>query len=97
MKYAKMTDGNISYCPNPITIDGKDIFATDPTPYGYKPVIIPEAPVKEGFYAEFDGYEETDTEIIQKWRLEPVPEPDADEEDYKAALNELGVSVYEKV
>lgn len=70
--YAKLIDGKIRYAPNPIQYNGRDVFTSDPTPYGYKPVVIPAEPEKEGYIAVFDGWEETDTEIVQKWRLEEV-------------------------
>jgi len=92
LRYAKLIEGKLSFAPNPIRIGGEDIYTTDPTPYGYKLVIHAEAPRQEGYYAVFDGWEETETEIRQKWRLEPIPEEDATAEDYEAALAELGVS-----
>lgn len=91
MRYAKLIDGAVQFAPNPIRMDGRDIITTDPTLYGYKPVVYPEPPEQEGMIAVFDGWEETETEIRQKWRLEPAPEPEAGPEDYEAALGRLGV------
>lgn len=81
MRYAKLIDGVIHYAPNPITVDGRDIFTTDPTPYGYKPEVIPDPPTRDGYYAIPDGWEETETELVQKWRLEPVPMPEPSDLD----------------
>ena len=75
MRYAKLTDGALHYAPNPISIDGRDVFTTDPTPYGYKPVMESDPPRAEGYTPIFDGWEETETAIVQKWHLEPMPEP----------------------
>lgn len=91
MRYAKLIDGALQYAPNPIRVGGEDIFTNDPRPYGYKPVIYPEPPQQEGYYAVPDGWEETETEIRRKWRLEPAPEEDASAEDYEEALERLGV------
>lgn len=71
MQYAQLIDGAPVYAPNPIRVDGRDIFTTDPTPYGYKPVVAPEPPTREGYTAVPDGWEETETAIRQLWRLEP--------------------------
>lgn len=91
MSYAKLIDGALDYAPNPIRAGGRDIFTTDPSPYGYKPVVYPEPPEQEGMVAVFDGWEETESEIRQKWRLEPETEPTARPDDYEAALRKLGV------
>lgn len=50
---------------------------------------MPQAP--DGMVAVPDGWVETETEVIRKWRLEPAPEPEAEPADYEAALNRLGV------
>lgn len=90
MRYAKLIEGELFYAPNPIRLHGADVFTTDPRPYGYKGVVFPAPPEQEGYAAVPDGWEETDTEIMQKWRLEPLPD-EATPEDYEAALNRLGV------
>lgn len=73
MRYAKLTDGEIIYAKNPLEIDEQLIITNDFTQYGYKPVIIPEPPEEDGYYPVFDGWDETEEEIVQKWRLEPIP------------------------
>lgn len=70
---AKLIDEQIIYAKNPLEIDDKLIITNDFTLYGYKPVVIPEAPTQEGYYPVFDGWEETEKEIVQNWRLEPIP------------------------
>lgn len=88
MEYGKLIDGNLVRYKPPIRQGGYDIYVTDPTPYGYKEVVIPTPPTEAGKIAQFDGWEETETQIIQKWVLVDAP---ATEEDYKSALNVLGV------
>lgn len=92
MKYAKLIDGALQFAPNPIRLNGEDIFTTDPTPYGYKPVVYPDPPQQEGYYAEPNGWEETGTEIRQLYRLVPIPD-EATSEDYEVALERLGVEM----
>lgn len=84
MTYGILVNDQIQYWNGHITVDGKDIFTNDPTPYGYKPVVIPEEPKQDGYIAVFDGWEETETEIRQKWRLEPEPEAEPDIEQIEA-------------
>ncbi len=88
MRYARLTDGALRFAPNPIRDGGRDILTTDPRPYGYKPVVYPEPPAQEGMIAVPDGWEETESEIRQKWRLEPA---EAEAGDYEEALARLGV------
>lgn len=73
MRYAKLIDDEIIYAKNPLKIDGQHIITNDFAQYGFKPVVIPKAPMQEGYYAVPDGFTETEEEIIQKWRLEPIP------------------------
>ena len=67
----------------PLKIDGKDIFTNDKDlilQYGWKEIINTEAPeTEEGFYANYH-YEETETQIIQKWEILPLPEPTTEDE-----------------
>ena len=72
MRYAKLIDDEIIYAKNPLKIDEQHIITNDFGQYGFKPVVIPEAPTQEGYYAVPDGFEETEGEIIQKWRLEAI-------------------------
>lgn len=90
MLWAKMSGGAPQFAPNPIRLGGRDIITTDPSPYGYKRLVEPEPPEAEGMRAVPDGWDETETEIIRRWRLEAASE-EATEEDYEAALARLGV------
>lgn len=78
----------LTYFRNPVRQDGRHIFTNDPTQFGFKPVIVPEPPTEEGYVAVPDGWEETETEIRQMWRLEPVPD-DVDAEELKAELEAI--------
>lgn len=94
MKYGKLTDGALKTAPNPLCME--DITISNPTEEqyreaGYLPVIYTDPPEQEGYYPVC-FWEETETEIVQNWRLEPMPEPDAGEEDLLEALEELGVT-----
>lgn len=83
--FGKLTEKGLEYAPNPIRIDGKDIFTTNPIAYGYKPIIVPEEPDTDATHvAVFDGWEETDTEIIQKWRINE----EISAEEFKAMIEE---------
>jgi hypothetical protein len=89
--FGKLTEKGLEYAPNPIRVDGKDIFTTNPIKYGYKPIVIPQEPeTDDAHIAVFDGWEETETEIIQRWRIE---EAEATEADYQDALKEMGVRI----
>lgn len=90
MRYAKLIEGALQYAPNPIRLNGEDVFTTDPRPYGYKPVVSVAPVQQEGCCAVSDGWEETESEIRQKWRFVPVPD-EAGSGDYEAALSRLGV------
>lgn len=71
----------------------KGVLISDRYFDGAKPLNdqMPQAP--DGMVAVPDGWEETDTGIIRKWRLDPAPEPEAEPADYEAALNRLWVDV----
>ena len=72
MLWAKMSGGAPQFAPNPIRLSGRDIITTDPSPYGYKRLVEPEPPEAEGMRAVPDSWDETETEIIRRWRLEAV-------------------------
>lgn len=74
MHYAKLINNEITFYRPPISVDGKDIFTSDPTPYGYKQFVREAPEEREGYYAVEDGYEETETQIKVKYRY--VEEPD---------------------
>ena len=81
MRYAKLIDGALHYAPNPIRVGGEDIFTNNPTEFGFKPVVYPTVPEQDGYYAVFNGWEETETDIRQKWRLEPIRESECNTDE----------------
>lgn len=90
--FAKLINENLKIYKPPIKADGKDIYTNDKSvllQYGWKEVVNTETEEREGFYPSA-YYEETETEIIQKWEYIPIPEePTLD--DTLNALNILGV------
>lgn len=80
--YAKLIDGNLKRYKPPIKADGKDIYTNDKEillQYGWKEVVNTEPEEREGFYPSA-YYEETETEIIQRWEYIPIPEEPESEE-----------------
>jgi len=71
MQYAKLVDGNLAYATNPLRIGTRHVYTTDPTPYGYKQVVR-DAPTRDGYVAVHDGWQETDTQIVETYRMEPL-------------------------
>lgn len=73
------TEKQIEYFRQPLKVDGEDIFTNDKDlllRYGWKEVVFTTSPeTKEGFYAD-SHYEETNTQIIQKWEILPIEEGD---------------------
>ena len=84
MRYGKLIDGALHFAPRTITAaDGKVICTNAPwiwAEYGYKPVVFAEPPedAEKGF-VNVCTYEETDSEIIQRW--ETVDDPNAGSDD----------------
>lgn len=94
IRYAKIVENELQYSPNPIRADDKDIFTTNPTAYGFKPIVHTEPQAIDGMKPVFDGWIENETEITQSWRYEPiVTEDDAEatSEEYENALGKFGV------
>lgn len=80
--YCKIINGQLTRYKPPIKADGKDIYTNDPTillEYGWKEVVFTDPEQREGYYAE-PFYTETETQIIQRWTYEPIPEPEVNEE-----------------
>lgn len=72
MRYAELIDGSISYAPNPILHNGMIRYNPPGSVYeaeGYKPVRYTEPPETDIGYEAVDGWTETDTEIIQTWKI----------------------------
>lgn len=92
MKFGKLDNGRLIRFRNPLRTDGKDIFTNDPVlllRYGWKEIVYTEPEEREGFYP-VRNWDETDTQIIETWTYEPIPD-EPTSEDYEAALTELGV------
>lgn len=69
--YAKLVDGNLAYATNPLRIGTRHVYTTDPTPYGYKQVVRDAPTPPDGYMAVHDGWRETDTQIVETYRMEP--------------------------
>lgn len=80
MQYGKLINGEMQFVPNPIRINDTDVFTTDPTPYGYKPITYPTQPSAAGYMAVPDGWEENENEIIRKWKLVEAPDEISNDE-----------------
>ena len=79
MQYAKLVGGEPELAVMPITVDGHMVWTTDPREYGYKELILPPAPATpDGYVAEYDGWTETETQIIRKWAIVPLGRPTAE-------------------
>ena len=87
--YAKLNQGVLEFAP--YWFDG--YYTTDPTQFGYKPVIETKPPSMEDGYIAVPAWTETATEIMQGWTVEPMPEHEATEQELTDALAELGVNV----
>lgn len=72
--YAKLINSKLYLAPRTITL-GQTHYNPTPmwwiTENGYKPVRFTDPPEWEGYYPE-ECWEETETEIIQKWILNPI-------------------------
>lgn len=95
-KYGQLNNGNLTYAPNKLIDNGKQIFNAPAESYreqGFLPIVKTDMPeVEEGFYYT-PTYSEIDGEIVQQWEKNEIPERDeATEADYISALEELGVS-----
>ena len=76
MIYAKIINNTLSFAPNPIIIDDRQIGNPPGEVYiseGYKPVVYTEPPTVEPGYAAVPGWEENALEIVQTWTVEQVP------------------------
>ena len=69
MQYAKLVDGAPEIAVSPITVGDRMIWTTDFAAYGYKPLVFPPMPRRDGYHAEPDGWEETADAIQRVWAL----------------------------
>ena len=80
--YGKLISGTIRYAPSTVRDkNGKTVFNPGPETLlslGYKPVRVEEQPeVQDGFWIR-PVYTETDSEIVQVWKEEKIPEQPVD-------------------
>ena len=94
LNYAQLKDNNLVYAPN-ILFDGNvQIINATAEKYaenGYLPIERTTQPEAEGYYFT-PVYAEQNGKIVESWEQHEIPEPEATEADYVAALEELGVS-----
>ena len=67
--FGKLINNELKILKMPLKIDGKDVFTNDEKiilENGYKPIKYTAPEEKDGFYP-VAKYEETETEILQKW------------------------------
>jgi hypothetical protein len=85
-KYGKLIDGQIQHAPSKIEEDGMWIIPPSEQQLialGYKELITSPPPTApEGYYYEFSGWEETETQIIQVWTLHEIPIPEQTAAEY---------------
>ena len=79
--YAKLKDGNFVEAPRKLEINGNWVWNAPSEAYlaqGWKAVRFTDEPEPiEGYYWQ-SGWTETETEIVQTWTQEPLPD-DVDE------------------
>ena len=78
--FGKLTDGELTYAPRSLVIDGREIWNPRAETYaqaGYLPVdtASPSVPPREGYHYTPDGWEERDGAIRRVWREEANPPP----------------------
>lgn len=79
--YGKLTEGELQTAPKKLEINGNWVWnapAEDYLAQGWKPVRFTDEPEPiEGYFWQ-SGWTETETEIVQTWTQEPLPD-DVDE------------------
>lgn len=84
--YAKLINGALQTAPKHITIGDKNIWnasAETMLSQGWKLVVFTDAPeAPSGYYYE-SAWEEDETEIVQTWTLEKLPDDIDDAEAYQ--------------
>ena len=78
--FGKLIDGELTYAPRSLVIDGREIWNPRAETYaraGYLPVVeaSPSDPPREGYHYAPDGWEERDGAIRRVWREEANPPP----------------------
>lgn len=76
-KYGKLENGNLTYAPNKLIIDTKQVFNAPAETYksqGWLPFINTVQPeAEEGFYYS-PVYVEQNGSIVQQWEQHEIPE-----------------------
>lgn len=79
--YGKLIEGELQTAPKKLEINGNWVWNAPPEEYlaqGWKPVRFTDEPEPiEGYFWQ-SGWTETETEIVQTWTQEPLPD-DVDE------------------
>ena len=82
--YAKLNGSSLQMAPKRVTYEGHIIFnpcADVLSALGYKPVVYTDPPEAVEGMIPVSTWEETETEIVQVWKEEKIPEPPADATD----------------
>lgn len=91
MIYAKLINNTISYAPRSVLRNGNWIGnppAEVLVELGYKPVRYTNQPETEPGYIAVPGWEETESEIVQNWTVEPEPDEISIERAYNIITGE---------
>ncbi len=76
--YAKLIKGQLVPLRQPLIIGGLDTFTNDESvirAQGWKPVLLSDPPMQDGFYATSE-WTETEDVITQEWTLHEVAQPE---------------------
>ena len=79
--YAKLNGSSLQMAPNRVTYDGHIVFnpgADVLSALGYKQVVYTEQPEAVEGMIPVSTWEETETEIVQVWKEEKIPEQPVD-------------------
>lgn len=67
--YGRLVGEKLEYAPNPIRVDGRDIFTNDPTAYGYKKIRFTSPPEGLGENLTYTPeWIEGEHDIYRVWR-----------------------------
>lgn len=94
-KLAKLIDGTLMYhgVNNPILLDnGKTLLTTDENVmrlHGYKEVVYTEPLPEEGYIVGDFVWEETETQIIQRWNYIEYTEPIEEKSELETRVDDM--------
>lgn len=84
----------ITHPEYPYTTEGRDIFSTDYSSFGFKPFFVEDPPeFDDDHYPVFSQYVETETEITSKWALAERPARSVTE---PVNMNNFDIGLYQK-